>query len=50
MLTSPSRRELAEAVASRPSSFAAAFIDALDAVHEAALRSRAKIEPALVVR
>jgi hydroxyethylthiazole kinase len=41
--------EVAEAVASRPGSFAAAFIDALDAVDEATLRSRAKIEPALVI-
>jgi hypothetical protein len=32
--------ELAEAVASRPGSFAAAFIDALDAVDENSLRSR----------
>lgn len=42
--------ELAEAVASRPGSFAAAFIDALDAVDEAALRAHARIEPAVVVR
>jgi hydroxyethylthiazole kinase len=41
--------ELAEAVASRPGSFAAAFVDALDAVDEATLRAYAKIEPAVVV-
>jgi hydroxyethylthiazole kinase len=35
--------ELAEAKASGPGSFAAAFIDALDAVDEAALRARARI-------
>jgi len=39
--------ELAEAIAKRPGSFATAFIDALDAVDEAALRERAKIEPAV---
>jgi hypothetical protein len=37
--------EPAEAVASRPGSFGAAFIDALDAVDETSLRSRAKIQP-----
>jgi len=36
--------ELAEAVASRPGSFAAAFIDALDAVDEAVIRQRARVE------
>jgi hydroxyethylthiazole kinase-like sugar kinase family protein len=41
--------ELAEAVASRPGSFAAAFVEALDAVDEAALRSHAKIKPAVVI-
>jgi hydroxyethylthiazole kinase len=41
--------ELAEAVASRPGSFAAAFIDALDAVDENSLRSRAKIQPAVLI-
>jgi len=40
--------ELAEATASRPGSFAAAFVDALDAVDEAAIRSQ-KIEPAVVI-
>lgn len=39
--------ELAEAVAPRPGSFAAAFLDALDAVDEAVLRERARIEPAV---
>jgi hydroxyethylthiazole kinase-like sugar kinase family protein len=42
--------ELAEAVASRPGSFAAAFIDALDAVDETSLRSRAKIQPAILLQ
>jgi hydroxyethylthiazole kinase len=42
--------ELAEAVASRPGSFAAAFIDALDAVDETSLRSRAKIQPAVLIQ
>jgi hydroxyethylthiazole kinase len=41
--------ELAEAVASRPGSFAAAFIDALDAVDENSLRSRPKIQPAVLI-
>jgi hydroxyethylthiazole kinase len=41
--------ELAEAVASRPGSFAAAFIDALDAVDETSLRSLAKIHPAVFI-
>jgi hydroxyethylthiazole kinase len=41
--------ELAEAVASRPGSFAAAFIDALDAVDGNSLRSRAKIQPAVLI-
>ena len=35
--------ELAEAKASRPGSFAVAFVDSLDAVDETALRERAKI-------
>ncbi len=39
--------ELAEATAKRPGSFATAFVDALDAVDEAALRARAKIDPAV---
>ncbi|MER9580813.1 hydroxyethylthiazole kinase [Mesorhizobium sp. M0276] len=39
--------ELAEAIASRPGSFAAAFIDALDAVNEASIRGRGKIESAI---
>jgi hydroxyethylthiazole kinase len=38
--------ELAEAVASKPGSFATAFIDALDTVDEISLRSRVKIQPA----
>jgi hydroxyethylthiazole kinase len=42
--------ELAEAVASRPGSFAAAFIDALDAVDETSLRSRAKIQPGILLQ
>jgi hydroxyethylthiazole kinase len=42
--------ELAEAVASKPGSFAIAFIDALDAVDETSLRSRAKIHPALLIQ
>jgi hydroxyethylthiazole kinase len=42
--------ELAEAVASKPGSFAVAFVDALDAVDEAALRSRAKIHPAVLIQ
>jgi hydroxyethylthiazole kinase len=42
--------ELAEAVASKPGSFAAAFIDALDAVDETSLRSRAKIQPAVLIQ
>jgi hydroxyethylthiazole kinase len=42
--------ELAEAVASKPGSFAIAFIDALDAVDETTLRSRAKIHPALLIQ
>ena len=40
--------ELAEAVARGPGSFAPAFLDALDAVDEAALRSRVKIEHAFL--
>ena len=51
MFTSLSRqRELAEAVASRPGSFAAALVDALDAVDETSLRSRAKIQPAVLIQ
>jgi hydroxyethylthiazole kinase len=42
--------ELVEAVASRPGSFAVAFVDALDAVNEVALRSRAKIQPAVLIQ
>jgi hydroxyethylthiazole kinase len=42
--------EVAEAVASKPGSFAVAFVDALDAVDEAALRSRAKIHPAVLIQ
>ena len=42
--------ELAEAVASKPGSFAVAFVDALDAVDEVALRSRAKIHPAVLIQ
>ena len=42
--------ELAEAVASRPGSFATAFVDALDAVDETSLRSRAKIHPAVFIQ
>jgi hydroxyethylthiazole kinase-like sugar kinase family protein len=42
--------EVAEVVASRPGSFAAAFIDALDAVDETSLRSRPKIHPAVLVQ
>jgi hydroxyethylthiazole kinase len=42
--------ELAEAVASRPGSFAAAFIDALDVVDENSLRARAKIQPAVLIQ
>jgi hydroxyethylthiazole kinase len=42
--------ELAEAVASRPGSFAVAFVDALDTVDEATLRSRAKIQPAVLIQ
>jgi hydroxyethylthiazole kinase len=42
--------ELAEAVASKPGSFATAFIDALDAVDETSLRSRAKIQPAVRIQ
>ncbi len=38
--------EIAEVTASRPGSFAAAFVDALDAVDEAALRAKAQIAPA----
>ncbi len=38
--------EIAEGRAKQPGSFAAAFIDALDAVEETALRARARIEPA----
>ncbi|CDX51080.1 hydoxyethylthiazole kinase [Mesorhizobium plurifarium] len=41
--------ELAEAIAQRPGSFAAAFVDALDVVDEASLRERAKIEPAVAL-
>jgi hydroxyethylthiazole kinase len=41
--------ELAEAVTSRPGSFAVAFVDALDAVDKAALRSRAKIHSAVLI-
>jgi hydroxyethylthiazole kinase len=41
--------ELAEAVASMPGTFAAAFIDALDAVDETSLRSRAKIHPVVLI-
>jgi hydroxyethylthiazole kinase len=40
--------ELAESVAKRPGSFAAAFIDALDAVDETSLRARARIETSLL--
>jgi hydroxyethylthiazole kinase len=42
--------ELAEVVASKPGSFATAFIDALDAVDETSLRSRAKIHPAVLIQ
>ena len=42
--------EVAEAVASKPGSFAVAFVDALDAIDEAALRSRAKIHPAVLIQ
>jgi hydroxyethylthiazole kinase len=42
--------ELAEAVASRPGSFAAAFIDALDGVDETSLRFRARIHPAVFIQ
>jgi hydroxyethylthiazole kinase len=42
--------ELAEAVASKPGSLATAFIDALDAVDETSLRSRAKIQPAVLIQ
>jgi hydroxyethylthiazole kinase len=42
--------ELAEAVASKPGSFAVAFVDALDAVDEVALRSRAKIHSAVLIQ
>jgi hydroxyethylthiazole kinase len=41
--------EEAEARAKAPGSFAVAFIDALDAVDETALRARAKIEPAVAL-
>ncbi len=41
--------ELAEARARSPGSFAVAFVDALDAVDEAALRRLAKIEPAAAI-
>jgi hydroxyethylthiazole kinase len=41
--------ELAEAHAKGPGSFAVAFVDALDAVDEAALRRLARIEPAVAV-
>ena len=41
--------EQAEAGAKGPASFAVAFLDALDAVDEAALRERARIEPAVAV-
>jgi hydroxyethylthiazole kinase len=41
--------ELAEAVASSPGTFAANFIDALDAVDEQALRQRARIEPGVAL-
>lgn len=41
--------ELAEAVSSRPGTFAAAFIDALDAVDEQALRQRTRIETGVVL-
>jgi len=44
------QRELAEAVASRLGSFAAALVDALDAVDETSLRSRAKIQPAVLIQ
>jgi hydroxyethylthiazole kinase-like sugar kinase family protein len=51
MFTCLSRqRELAEAVASRLGSFAAALVDALDAVDETSLRSRAKIQPAVLIQ
>jgi hydroxyethylthiazole kinase len=42
--------ELAEAVASKPGSFAVAFVDALDAVDQATLRARAKIQPAVLIQ
>lgn len=42
--------EIAEEVANGPGSFAAAFLDALDAVDEAALRDRARIEDAVAVQ
>ena len=41
--------ELAKTVASRPGSFAAAFIDALDSVGENSLRFRAKIQPPVLI-
>jgi hydroxyethylthiazole kinase len=41
--------ELAEATASKPGSFATAFIDALDVVDEISLRSRAKVHPAVLI-
>ncbi|MQT14628.1 hydroxyethylthiazole kinase [Segnochrobactrum spirostomi] len=41
--------EIAEEAASGPGSFAAAFLDALDGVDEAALRDRARIEDAIPV-
>ena len=39
--------ERAGETASRPGAFAAAFLDALDAVDEARLRASARIEPAV---
>src|ERR1700677_3213094 len=42
--------ELAEEKAKHPGSFAAAFIDALDAVDETVLRQRAKIHPAVLIQ
>lgn len=41
--------ELAEAIAPRPGGFAAAFIDALDAVDETALRQRGRVAEAVVL-
>jgi hydroxyethylthiazole kinase-like sugar kinase family protein len=42
--------ELAEAVASKTGGFATASIDALDAVDETSLRSRAKIQPGILLQ